>query len=132
MNPQLLLFVALGGAIGAVGRFVTMSAVGHLAHTFGWAAFPWGTLIVNVSGAFVLGSVIELSALVWSPSEGVRAMIVVGMLGAFTTFTTFSMDLYYLLDRGQMWAAVAYVVASVLVCLLAFAAGLHVMRMVLS
>ncbi|MEG3617746.1 fluoride efflux transporter CrcB [Magnetovibrio sp. PR-2] len=132
MNPQLLLFVALGGAIGAVGRFVTMSAVGHVAHTFGWAAFPWGTLAVNVLGAFILGAVIELSALVWSPSEDIRAMVVVGMLGAFTTFSTFSMDLYYLFDRGQMMAAGAYAVGSVLVCLLAFAAGLHIMRMILT
>ncbi len=132
MNPQLLLFVALGGAIGAVGRFVTMSAVGHMAHVWGWAVFPWGTLSVNVLGAFILGSVIEVSALAWSPSEGVRAMVVVGMLGAFTTFSTFSMDLYYLIERGQMVSASAYAVGSVLICLAAFAAGMYVFRLILS
>lgn len=128
MNPQLLLFVGLGGAIGAVGRFLVMSAVGHFTH----AGFPWGTLTVNVLGAFTLGAVLELSALAWSPSPEIRAMVVVGGLGAFTTFSTFSMDLYYLLDRGQLVSASAYAVGSVLVCLVAFWAGMSVLRVVLS
>jgi len=128
MNPQLLIFVALGGAIGAVGRFVVMSAVGHIAHT----GFPWGTLTVNVLGAFILGSVIEISALAWSPSPEVRAMVVVGMLGAFTTFSTFSMDLYYLLERGALINASVYAVGSVLVCLVAFSLGLYVFRLILA
>lgn len=128
MNPHMLLFIGLGGAVGAIGRFLTMSAVGH----FAGSAFPWGTLVVNVVGAFVLGAVIEISALAWSPSPEIRAMIVVGMLGAFTTFSTFSMDLYYLLDRGQIVSAASYAVGSVLVCLFAFWAGLSVLRMVLS
>ena len=128
MNPQLLLFVGLGGAIGAMGRFVVMSAIGHFTHT----SFPWGTLTVNVLGALILGAVIETSALVWSPSPEIRAMIVVGGLGAFTTFSTFSMDLYYLLDRGQIVSAAAYAVGSVLVCLLAFWVGMAMLRVVLS
>lgn len=128
MNPQILVFVGLGGAVGAVGRFVVMSAVGHFTH----AGFPWGTLAVNVLGAFILGAVIEVSALAWSPSPEVRAMVVVGGLGAFTTFSTFSMDLYYLLDRGQLLPALLYAVGSVVVCLAAFWAGMSVLRMVLS
>jgi len=135
MNPQMLMFVALGGAVGAVGRFVVMSAVGRIAHGGGYGfvgGFPWSTLTVNVLGAFILGAVIELSALVWSPSPEVRAMVVVGMLGAFTTFSTFSMDLYFLLDRGAFVSAAAYAVGSVLVCLAAFTLGLYVFRMVLS
>ena len=90
MNAQMLIFVGLGGAVGAMGRFVVMSAVGHVTHT----GFPWSTLTVNVIGALVLGAVLEMSALTWSPSPEVRAMIVVGGLGAFTTISTFSMDLY--------------------------------------
>jgi len=128
MNPQLLLFVGLGGAIGAMGRFVVMSAVGHVAHT----GFPWSTVTVNVIGAFVLGGVLELSALAWSPSPEIRAMIVVGLLGAFTTFSTFSMDLYYLIDRGAILNAAAYAMGSVLVCLIAFWAGLSLLRMALA
>lgn len=133
MNPQMLMFVALGGAIGAVGRFVVMSAVGRIAHGGGLVGgFPWSTLTVNVLGAFILGAVIELSALVWSPSPEVRAMVVVGVLGAFTTFSTFSMDLYFLLDRGAVVSAAVYAMGSVLVCLAAFAFGLHAFRLVLS
>lgn len=128
MSPQMFAFIGLGGAIGAIGRYVTMIWVGHV---FG-QAFPWGTLVVNVAGAFILGLVLELSALAWSPSPEVRAMIVVGGLGAFTTFSTFSMDLYYLFDRGQALAAMAYAVGSVVVCLAAFWAGLSLLRMVLS
>jgi len=128
MNPQMLVFVGLGGAVGAMGRYVVMSAVGHFTH----AGFPWGTLTVNVLGALILGAVLELSALAWSPSPEIRAMVVVGGLGAFTTFSTFSMDLYYLLDRGQVVAAGAYTVGSVLVCLVAFWAGMSVLRLVLS
>lgn len=128
MNPQLLMFVGLGGAIGAVGRFLMMSWVGHYTHT----GFPWGTLTVNIVGAFVLGSVLELSALTWSPSPEIRAMVVVGMLGAFTTFSAFSMDLYYLIDRGAIVNAALYAMGSVLVCLLAFWAGLSLFRVVLS
>jgi CrcB protein len=128
MNPQVLMFVGLGGAIGAIGRFVVMSAVGHASHT----GFPWSTLTVNVVGALVLGAVLELSALAWSPSPEIRALVVIGVLGAFTTFSTFSMDLYYLLDRGAIINAVLYAVGSVVVCLVAFWAGMSLLRMVLS
>ena len=125
---QVLMFVGLGGALGAMGRFVVMSAIGHVTHS----GFPWSTLTVNVLGALAMGSVLELSALVWSPSPEIRAMIVVGVLGAFTTFSTFSMDLYYLMDRGAIVNAAAYAIASVLVCLIAFWAGMSVFRMILS
>jgi len=128
MNLQLLLFVGLGGALGAMGRFAVMNAVGHVTHL----GFPWGTLTVNVVGALVLGVVLEVSALAWSPSPETRAMLVVGVLGAFTTFSTFSMDLYYLIDRGAIVNAALYAVGSVLVCLIAFWAGMSVLRMALS
>ncbi|MBL4613328.1 MAG: fluoride efflux transporter CrcB [Magnetovibrio sp.] len=122
------MFVGLGGAIGAMGRFVMMSAIGHIGHT----GFPWSTLSVNVLGAFGLGAVIELSALVWSPSPEIRAMVVVGMLGAFTTFSTFSMDLYFLLNRGAIVNASLYAMGSVLVCLVAFWAAMSLFRLILS
>ncbi|PHS77045.1 MAG: fluoride efflux transporter CrcB [Rhodospirillaceae bacterium] len=128
MNVQLMMFVGLGGAIGAMGRFAVMSAVGHVAHT----GFPWGTLTVNVIGALVLGAVLELSALMWSPSPEVRAMVVVGGLGAFTTFSTFSMDLYYLIDRGYIVNAALYAMGSVFICLVAFWAGMSLLRTILS
>jgi len=128
MNPQLLLFVGLGGAIGAIGRFVVMSGVGRFIRM----DFPWGTVTVNLIGAFVLGGVLELSALAWSPSPEIRAMVVVGMLGAFTTFSTFSMDLYYLLDRGDIFPAAFYAMGSLVGGVVAFWAGLSLLRLILS
>lgn len=128
MNPAILLAVAAGGAVGAVGRYVTMSWIGHwLGH-----GFPYGTLAVNVVGSFVLAALVEGMALAWSPSQEIRAFLVVGMLGAFTTFSTFSLDVVTLAQRGEMTAAGAYVGASVFLSLLGFLGGLAAMRAVLS
>lgn len=128
MNAKLLLFVAMGGAFGAVARFVTMNAVGHW---FGHG-FPYGTIVVNVLGSFILGALVETLALVWSPSYAVRAMLVVGVLGAFTTFSTFSLDVHTLAIRGSYLALGGYVAASVLLSVAAFTAGLIVFRHVWS
>lgn len=128
MNLKLLLFVALGGAFGASARYVTMSLVGHW---FGHG-FPYGTIVVNVVGSFVLGGLVETLALVWSPSEAVRAMLVVGVLGAFTTFSTFSLDVHTLAVRGSYLALGGYVAASVLLSVAAFTAGLMLFRQVWS
>jgi len=127
MSPGLLLSVAAGGAIGAVGRFVVMNAAGHwLGH-----GFPNGTFIVNILGSFLLGAFLEISALAWSPSAEVRAFIVVGFLGAFTTFSTFSMDTYFLLQKGNPLPIVLYVVGSVVAGVLAFVLGMVVFRHIL-
>lgn len=128
MNAKLFLFVALGGAFGAIARFVTMNVVGHW---FGHG-FPYGTVIVNVVGSFVLGGLIETLALVWSPSETVRAMLVVGVLGAFTTFSTFSLDVHTLVVRGSYLALGGYVAASVILSVGAFVLGLILFRYVWS
>ena len=124
----MLLAVAAGGAFGAVARYLVMIQVGHWLGT----AFPFATLAVNVLGSFVLGLLVELMALAWSPSPELRAMIVVGVLGAFTTFSTFSMDVVLHMERGELVAALAYVAASVVVCVTAFFAGLHLVRVALT
>ncbi|MQA66397.1 MAG: fluoride efflux transporter CrcB [Alphaproteobacteria bacterium] len=121
-------WIAAGGAVGAVARYMVMVGVARL-----WgSAFPWGTLTVNVVGSFVLGALIEILALVWSPGEGVRALLVVGMLGAFTTFSTFSLDVVTLYERGALAAAAAYIIASVVLSVAALFAGLWVVRTALS
>lgn len=128
MTLQMVLYVGLGGALGAVARFLTMSAIGHYFHS----QFPISTFVVNVVGSFALGALLEIMALQWSPSPELRALLVVGTLGAFTTFSTFSLDLYYLLDRGALLSASAYAVGSVMVCLFGFWAGMAVFRGVLT
>ena len=124
---KMLAAVALGGALGAVGRYLVMSAV---ALWFG-LSFPWGTLIVNVVGSFAMGALVEISALVWSPSPELRALLAIGVLGAFTTFSTFSLDVAALIGRGAHAAAGAYIALSVVLSIAAFFAGLHLFRSLL-
>jgi len=126
MSLKMILFIAAGGAVGAVGRYGVMNVVGQL-HLFE-KPFPLGTLAVNVLGSFILGAIVEISALYWSPSPEVRAMVVVGMLGAFTTFSTFSMDVYYLGTRGDMSGAWLYMALSIILGVGAFFGAIHLFR----
>jgi fluoride exporter len=128
MSFKLLVSVAAGGAIGAVGRYLVVSGIGHW---FGHG-FPWGTFAVNLAGSFVLGALTEIMALQWSPSPEVRALVVVGLLGAFTTFSTFSLDAYYLIDRGRAAAAAFYIGGSVVLCVAGFWFGLALVRRLLA
>ncbi len=125
---KMLLAVAAGGAVGAVGRYLVVSAVGHIFGT----SFPLGTIVVNVVGSFVLGALIEALALAWSPPPELRAMLVVGVLGAFTTFSTFSMDVVLLYERGALGQAALYIAASVILSIAAFFLGLHLLRSALA
>jgi len=124
---KILLSIAAGGALGAVGRYLIMSRVGHWLGT----GFPFATLAVNVLGAFLLGALIETSALVWSPSQEMRAFLVVGVLGGFTTFSIFTMDLFYLMESGHLMGTALYVAASVGFCILAFVGGLQLVKVFL-
>jgi len=125
---KMLLFVAVGGAVGAVGRYLTVVGVGAvMGH-----GFPYGTLVVNVLGSFILGALLETWALKWSVSQEGRALLVVGMLGAFTTFSTFSLDVVVQLERGHLMPAAIYIITSVTFSVLALFAGLRLMRMVLA
>lgn len=92
--------------------------------------FPWGTLTVNILGSFLMGVLVETSALVWSPGSALRAMLAVGVLGAFTTFSTFSLDAIVLYERGQLALAAGYIVASVVLSIGGLFAGLAVIRAV--
>ena len=128
MNPTVLLAIALGGALGALGRHFVGSLMLH------WlgAGFPWGTLTVNVVGSFAMGALVETMALVWSPSQELRALLTVGFLGAFTTFSTFSLDFYVVLQRGEIGLASIYLLASVSLAIGGLIAGLAVMRVILT
>jgi len=124
MSPTLLIFIAFGGAVGAVGRYIVTSAAGHwLGH-----GFPFGTIIVNVVGSFILGALLEVMALAWSPGENLRAFFVIGMMGAFTTFSTFSLDTITLIERGELVSAAGYIGGSVLLSVAAFFCGMVFFR----
>jgi fluoride exporter len=122
-----ILAVAAGGAAGSVARYLVGIAAGRL---FGMA-FPWGTLIINIVGSFVLGALAESFALRWDASPAVRVLLTVGLCGGFTTFSTFSLDTVYLMNRGEMMLAAAYMAASVGLSVGALFAGLHAVRAML-
>jgi fluoride exporter len=122
-----LLAIALGGALGALARYAVFVAATHLLGH----GFPYGTLIVNVVGSLLLGVLIEGLALAWTMPEPARLFLVVGVFGAFTTFSTFSLDVAVLYERGRTLAAAGYVLASVILSVGGLFAGLHLMRRVL-
>lgn len=125
---KLILAIAAGGAIGAVGRHYVSATVMRLVD----GGFPWGTVTVNVLGSFIMGALIEVMALRWNVGNELRAFMTVGFLGAFTTFSTFSLDFATLFERGAGTAALAYAAVSVILSVAALFGGLAVMRVVLT
>lgn len=118
--------VAFGGAVGALGRhFVNVGVV-----TFFGTGFPWATLIVNVVGSLLMGILVHAMAVSWSVSMEIRALLTVGGLGAFTTFSTFSFDVAMLYERGQLLFAAIYIGVSVGASIGALLLGLKIARMV--
>jgi fluoride exporter len=124
ISTKLLISVAAGGAIGAVGRYVVSTYVSQV--TAG--EFPYGTLTVNIVGSLVMGALVALLGVVWSPGPEVRAFLTTGVLGAFTTFSLFSLDLAAMIERGDMMSAGAYASASVLLCVGGFFVGNQLIR----
>jgi CrcB protein len=119
-----MLLVALGGALGSVCRYL----VGQWSLRLFGPAFPWGTLIVNVSGSFAIGLIAELIARRLDASPEMRLLLITGFLGGFTTFSAFSLDVISLVERSATVVGITYVVASVVVSLAAVFAGLALGR----
>lgn len=118
-----IIAIAVGGAAGALGRYGTQALALRL---FG-ASFPYGTLIVNVAGSFLMGLLAHWF-LVRGVSAEVRSLVLVGCLGALTTFSTFSLDAAALYQRGELGAAAVYVILSVVLSIGALFAGLALSR----
>lgn len=123
-SPVSLLAVAVGGAAGSVARYLLILLAARWLGT----GFPFGTLIVNAAGCFAMGVLSELAALVWSPSPELRALVLVGVLGGFTTFSSFTLDIGVLVGRDELAAAAGYLVASMALTILGFFAGLWAVR----
>ncbi len=105
--------VAIGGAAGAVTRWLIASTVQRLAG----GSFPWGTLVVNAAGSFALGFLFVWLLERSSSGELVRMAITVGFLGAFTTFSTYSLESIRLLQSGAFGLAAANIFGQLLLCL---------------
>ena len=108
-------WVALGGALGSVARYACSAAAAR------WlgAGFPWGTLLVNATGSFAIGLLAALVAADGRPLLGsdARAFVLVGVLGGFTTFSSFSLETLALARSGAAGAAALNVAFSVVLCL---------------
>ena len=113
------LAVAVGGALGAMARY----GVSTIIFSPSSQKFPWATMSVNVLGSFIMGLlfviVVERGAL---PAE-MRSLLMVGFLGAFTTFSTFSLDALGLWQNGDLFMALVYALGTVVLCLAAVAAA---------
>lgn len=118
-----LLAIALGGACGSILRHYAMAA-GEKLHPF----FPYGTLLVNVSGSFLIGFFMEMMAQKWQMPLELRAFLITGFLGGFTTFSAFSFDVLKMVETGHAISAALYVGASVMLSLLAVFTGMWIVR----
>jgi fluoride exporter len=126
---QSSLYVAVGGALGAWLRFLagraTVAAIGPVAAS----AFPWATLMINVAGSFAMGVLVSwLARHDGMGSESLRLLIGVGVLGGFTTFSAFSLEIVGLAERGSLALAGTYAAISVIGGVAGLIAGLAFMR----
>jgi CrcB protein len=119
------LWIALGSAVGGVARYGASSLV---ARSFG-ETFPWGTLLVNVTGSFVIGIFATLTGPDgrWLVPPDARLFVTIGICGGYTTFSSFSLQTFNLVRSGEYGAALGNIAGSVILCLVAvwlgFAAG---------
>ena len=122
-NADVLAVIALGGALGSLGRWGLGRLVPH-----DTGQFAWSTFVENVAGAFVLGALMVLLLEVWPPNRLVRPFLGVGVLGGFTTFSSYMLDTQDLLRAGRPGAALLYVFGTLLFGLLASWSGVAVTR----
>lgn len=119
-----LLLIGLGGFAGAIARYLVDGAVAD--RTGG--GFPWGTLVINATGSFVLGLLFALTAERALLPADVRGPLMIGFLGAYTTFSTWMLESWGLIESGSYVAAIANLGGSVVIGLVAVAAGLIIGR----
>ena len=118
------LIVFLGGGLGAALRHGINLAVSRLLGT----AFPYGTLLINISGSFIMGLVAAYFAFKGDASQHWRLFLTTGILGGYTTFSAFSLDVALLYERGEIGLAALYVSASVVLSIVGLFAGLALVR----
>lgn len=123
-----LFAVALGGAVGASGRYLFNLQAMRLMGM----GFPWGTLGVNIIGSFIMGILAESLALRFNVSAEMRSFLMTGVLGGFTTFSAFSLDAGVMIERNDFALAGLYIAASVVGSIAALFLGLYAVRTVLA
>jgi CrcB protein len=121
-----IIAIAVGGALGALSRFWAT----NLAELLFGTDFPYGILIVNIAGSFAIGIVFILLVERSLLPNILGAGLMVGFLGAFTTFSTFSLQALGLMESGRFFAAAMYIAGSVIICILAAALGMLIARLI--
>jgi CrcB protein len=115
-----ILCVAVGGAFGAMARYLIN--ISPLQNLFG--KFPFHTFFINVAGSFLIGFLLILFTDKWSVGENLRLAVMIGFLGAFTTFSTYELEIWQLIKESQYVTAFAYLFLSVLVGFMGIIAGI--------
>lgn len=120
-----ILLVGAGGFLGAISRYLVD---GWVAGATG-GGFPWGTLVVNLTGSFVLGLLFALSVERGVLSPALRAPVLIGFIGAYTTFSTLTLETWRLVEDGSYIAAFGNIGGSMILGLVAVVAGLAIGRL---
>jgi len=128
MNLYLILVVSVGGAIGSGARYAMTTSIERVLGS----GFPWWTMGVNVLGSLLMGAIVGGITLKFGLSQGGRAFLTAGVLGGFTTFSAYSLDVVNLFERQQYWSMAGYAVGSVVLSILALVVGFLSVRMALS
>jgi len=118
------LYIFIGGGIGSVARYGLNIGLSKLHDHH----FPWGIFTVNVLGSLAMGILVALFARKWPDHENLRLALTTGLLGGFTTFSAFSYDVVALMEKGETATAVIYALTSVIISILACAAGIWIVR----
>lgn len=120
------LSIALGGSIGAIARYWLTMLVNQASQV----NYPLGTFLVNIAGSLLIGVFYVVFAEKVSLDEQWRSLVIVGFIGAMTTFSSFSLEALLLFEQGLYNTALLYIVSSVLLCLLATYAGMQLTRII--
>jgi CrcB protein len=122
MNWQIVLSVGAGGFVGAIGRFTIAGFVQKIVGS----TFPYGTLTVNILGSFIIGFLFLFFEQSIAPTQ--KALLVTGLLGALTTFSTFSLETVLMLQDGLLLRAVLNTTLNIVLCISATIAGMMLFR----
>jgi len=121
---NLFIAIFLGGGFGALSRYLIIDQINKL----GTNSFPYGTMLVNILGALVIGSIYYLLISKVIINEQLKVFITIGFLGGFTTFSSFNLDFFKLIESGNMFLAIMYALFTFLTTIVAFYIGYSLSR----